>query len=168
MRGSKRRVPRPIKDVRDVVGSLDERMILGFGGVAEYGSRCGGTRIFWTSTIDPDAPQEIPPLRRRAFRRHRLPLTTRGPWASITSPSPPARDVLRWCRLKNNLARGMRQASDFLMGSAILGRLQEEHADQSASESSRGGHRRRIDGDRHGHGVDGLLRGASGTGARAL
>ena len=37
MSGAKRRVPRPIKEIGDIAGNLDERMILGFGGVSEYG-----------------------------------------------------------------------------------------------------------------------------------
>ena len=37
MRGAKRRVPQPIKDVGDITGPLDRRTILGFGGVSEYG-----------------------------------------------------------------------------------------------------------------------------------
>src|SRR5436190_13725503 len=37
MRGAKRRVPQPIKDIHDITGPLDTRIILGFGGVAEYG-----------------------------------------------------------------------------------------------------------------------------------
>ncbi|HYR46210.1 MAG TPA: pyridine nucleotide-disulfide oxidoreductase, partial [Thermoanaerobaculia bacterium] len=37
MRGAKRRVPQPIKDINDITGPLDRRTILGFGGVSEYG-----------------------------------------------------------------------------------------------------------------------------------
>src|SRR5262249_57748073 len=36
-RCAKRRVPKPIRDIAEVVGPLSERPTLGFGGVAEYG-----------------------------------------------------------------------------------------------------------------------------------
>src|SRR5262249_36912941 len=37
LRGAKRRVPQPIRDINEIVGPLSERPTLGFGGVAEYG-----------------------------------------------------------------------------------------------------------------------------------
>src|SRR5207247_3015944 len=37
LRGAKRRVPKPIRDLGEVVGPLSERPTLRFGGVAEYG-----------------------------------------------------------------------------------------------------------------------------------
>src|SRR5260370_27536013 len=37
LRGAKRGVPKPIRDLSEVVGPLSERPTLGFGGVAEYG-----------------------------------------------------------------------------------------------------------------------------------
>jgi hypothetical protein len=37
VRGSRKRVPRPIRNINDIAAKLDERTILGFGGVSEYG-----------------------------------------------------------------------------------------------------------------------------------
>src|SRR5947209_14498961 len=46
MRGAKRRVPQPIKDINDITGPLDRRTLLGVGGVSEYGITVPGDTSF--------------------------------------------------------------------------------------------------------------------------
>ncbi|MBI3784508.1 MAG: FAD-dependent oxidoreductase [Deltaproteobacteria bacterium] len=116
LRGAKRRVPRPIRDLDEVVGPLSERPTLGFGGVAEYGITVRWDKNFLDINY-------IILMRRKKFRlldgvRFGGTLTIEDAWnlgfdhlaiaAGAGSPTIVA--------MENNLARGVRMASDFLMG----------------------------------------------------
>ncbi len=116
MAGAKRRVPRPIKDIGDVTGPLDERMILGFGGVAEYGITVRWDKNFLDINY-------VNLMRRKKFRlydgvRFGGTITIEDAWKMgfdhIAIATGAGRPTL--VPVKNNVIRGMRQASDFLMG----------------------------------------------------
>jgi NADPH-dependent glutamate synthase beta subunit-like oxidoreductase/NAD(P)H-flavin reductase len=116
MRGAKRRVPQPIQDIKDIAGPLDQRVILGFGGVSEYGITVRWDKNFLDINY-------ITLMRRKKFRlydgvRFGGTLTIDDCWrlgfdhiALATGAGKPT-----MVSVKNNLLRGVRQASDFLMG----------------------------------------------------
>jgi NADPH-dependent glutamate synthase beta subunit-like oxidoreductase/NAD(P)H-flavin reductase len=115
LRGAKRRVPKPIKDVSEVVGPLSERPTTGFGGVAEYGITVRWDKNFLDINY-------ILLMRRKKFRlldgvRFGGTLTIDDAWAlgfhHIAIAVGAGRPTL--VPMKNNLARGIRMASDFLM-----------------------------------------------------
>ncbi|HVM97010.1 MAG TPA: hypothetical protein VMT89_11500, partial [Candidatus Acidoferrales bacterium] len=116
LRGAKRRVPRPIRDLDEIVGPLSERPTLGFGGVAEYGITVRWDKNFLDINY-------VILMRRKKFRlldgvRFGGTITVDDAWnlgfdhiaiaAGAGSPT--------IVPMKNNLARGVRMASDFLMG----------------------------------------------------
>ncbi|MBI4515465.1 MAG: FAD-dependent oxidoreductase [Deltaproteobacteria bacterium] len=116
LRGAKRRVPRPIKDVDDIVGPLSERPTLGFGGVAEYGITVRWDKNFLDINY-------VILMRRKKFRlldgvRFGGTLTVEDAWNlgfdHIAVTAGAGRPTI--VPMKNNLARGVRMASDFLMG----------------------------------------------------
>ncbi|HYG73891.1 MAG TPA: FAD-dependent oxidoreductase [Planctomycetota bacterium] len=116
MRGAKRRVPQPVKDIHDIVGPLDKRTVLGFGGVSEYGITARWDKSFLDVNY-------IVLMRRKKFRlydgvRFGGTLTLEDCWrlgfdhvALATGAGRPT-----MVSVKNNMLRGVRQASDFLMG----------------------------------------------------
>ena len=116
MRGAKRRVPQPVKDITDIVGPLDERTVLGFGGVSEYGITARWDKSFLDINY-------ILLMRRKKFRlydgvRFGGTMTIEDCWrlgfdhvALATGAGRPT-----MVSVKNNMLRGVRQASDFLMG----------------------------------------------------
>ncbi len=121
MRGAKRRVPQPIKDINDITGPLDRRIILGFGGVSEYGITVRWDKNFLDINY-------LLLMRRKKFRlydgiRFGGTLTLDDAWrlgidhvaicAGAGKPTLPT--------MKNNLLRGVRLASDFLMGLQATG-----------------------------------------------
>jgi NADPH-dependent glutamate synthase beta subunit-like oxidoreductase/NAD(P)H-flavin reductase len=116
LRGAKRRVPKPIRDVNEVVGPLSARPTLGFGGVAEYGITVRWDKNFLDVNY-------IVLMRRKKFRlldgvRFGGTLTLDEAWAlgfdHVAIAAGAGRPTL--VPMKNNLARGVRMASDFLMG----------------------------------------------------
>jgi NADPH-dependent glutamate synthase beta subunit-like oxidoreductase/NAD(P)H-flavin reductase len=116
LRGAKRRVPQPIRDLRDIVGPLSERPTLGFGGVAEYGITVRWDKNFLDLNY-------ILLMRRKKFRlldgvRFGGTLTLDDAWGlgfhHVAFAAGAGRPTL--VPMKNNLARGIRMASDFLMG----------------------------------------------------
>ncbi len=116
LRGAKRRVPKPIRDVNEVVGPLSARPTLGFGGVAEYGITVRWDKNFLDVNY-------ILLMRRKKFRlldgvRFGGTLTLDDAWAlgfdHVAIAAGAGRPTL--VPMKNNLARGIRMASDFLMG----------------------------------------------------
>ncbi len=121
MRGAKRRVPRPIRDIKEIVGDLDQRTILGFGGVSEYGITVRWDKNFLDINY-------LVLMRRKKFRlfdgvRFGGTLTVDDAWelgfhhiALATGAGKPT-----LVPVKNNMLRGMRQASDFLMGLQATG-----------------------------------------------
>ncbi|HEX6738402.1 MAG TPA: FAD-dependent oxidoreductase, partial [Vicinamibacteria bacterium] len=115
LRGAKRRVPKPIRDVNEVVGPLSARPTLGFGGVAEYGITVRWDKNFLDVNY-------ILLMRRKKFRlldgvRFGGTLTLEDAWAlgfdHVAIAAGAGRPTL--VSMKNNLARGVRMASDFLM-----------------------------------------------------
>jgi NADPH-dependent glutamate synthase beta subunit-like oxidoreductase/NAD(P)H-flavin reductase len=115
LRGAKRRVPRPIRDVEDIVGPLSERPTLGFGGVAEYGITVRWDKNFLDINY-------VILMRRKKFRlldgvRFGGTLSIDDAWnlgfdhIAITAGA--GRPTI--VPMQNNLARGVRMASDFLM-----------------------------------------------------
>ncbi len=116
LRGAKRRVPKPIRDLGEVVGPLSERPTLGFGGVAEYGITVRWDKNFLDLNY-------ILIMRRKKFRlldgvRFGGTLTLDDAWElgfhHVAIAAGAGRPTL--VPMKNNLARGVRMASDFLMG----------------------------------------------------
>ena len=116
LRGAKRRVPKPIRDLSEVVGPLSERPTLGFGGVAEYGITVRWDKNFLDLNY-------ILLMRRKKFRlldgvRFGGTLTLEDAWElgfhHVAFAAGAGRPTL--VPMKNNLARGIRMASDFLMG----------------------------------------------------
>lgn len=113
MRGAKRRVPMPIQDIKDIVGPLDQRTILGFGGVSEYGITVRWDKNFLDINY-------LVLMRRKKFRlfsgvRFGGTLTIDDAWRlgfdHIALATGAGRPTL--LQVKNNLLRGVRAASDF-------------------------------------------------------
>jgi NADPH-dependent glutamate synthase beta subunit-like oxidoreductase/NAD(P)H-flavin reductase len=116
LRGAKRRVPQPIRNIGDILGPLSERPTVGFGGVAEYGITVRWDKNFLDINY-------ILLMRRKKFRlmdgvRFGGTLTIEDAWNSgfdhIAIAAGAGRPTL--VPMENNLARGVRMASDFLMG----------------------------------------------------
>jgi NADPH-dependent glutamate synthase beta subunit-like oxidoreductase/NAD(P)H-flavin reductase len=116
LRGAKRRVPQPIHDIGDILGPLSERPTVGFGGVAEYGITVRWDKNFLDINY-------ILLMRRKKFRlmdgvRFGGTLTIDDAWNSgfdhIAIAAGAGRPTL--VHMENNLSRGVRMASDFLMG----------------------------------------------------
>jgi NADPH-dependent glutamate synthase beta subunit-like oxidoreductase/NAD(P)H-flavin reductase len=121
MRGAKRRVPQPIKDVNDVTGPLDRRTILGFGGVSEYGITVRWDKNFLDVNY-------LLLMRRKKFRLYdgiRFGGTVKldDAWSlgfdHVAICAGAGKPTL--APMKNNLLRGVRLASDFLMGLQATG-----------------------------------------------
>jgi NADPH-dependent glutamate synthase beta subunit-like oxidoreductase/NAD(P)H-flavin reductase len=121
MRGAKRRVPQPIKDINDVTGPLERRTILGFGGVSEYGITVRWDKNFLDINY-------LLLMRRKKFRlydgiRFGGTLTLDDAWGlgfdHVAICSGAGKPTL--ATMKNNLIRGVRLASDFLMGLQATG-----------------------------------------------
>jgi len=115
LRGAKRRVSRPIQDIGEIVGPLSERPTLGFGGVAEYGITVRWDKNFLDINY-------VILMRRKKFRlldgvRFGGTLTIDDAWSlgfdHIAITAGAGRPTI--VPMENNLARGMRMASDFLM-----------------------------------------------------
>jgi NADPH-dependent glutamate synthase beta subunit-like oxidoreductase/NAD(P)H-flavin reductase len=116
LRGAKRRVPKPIREIGDITGPLDERTIKGFGGVSEYGITVRWDKNFLDINY-------LCLMRRKKFRlydgvRFGGTITLDDAWRlgfdHVAIASGAGKPTL--LSVKNNMLRGMRQASDFLMG----------------------------------------------------
>ena len=126
VRGSRKRVPRPIEHIKDIMAELDERTILGFGGVSEYGITVRWDKNFLDINY-------LVLMRRKKFRlfdgvRFGGTLTIEDAWqlgfdhiAIATGAGKPT-----LVPVKNNVLRGMRQASDFLMGLQASGAYKKD------------------------------------------
>ncbi|MBI4693835.1 MAG: FAD-dependent oxidoreductase [Gammaproteobacteria bacterium] len=113
--------PQPIRDFRALYEDLDKRTNLGFGGVAEYGITARWDKNFLKVIY-------LTLLRRETFRcfggvRFGGTITVDDAWkfgfdhiAMATGAGKPS-----IIGLKNNLLRGIRKASDFLMGLQLTG-----------------------------------------------
>lgn len=124
--GSKEQAPLPVRNVQELFKELDERILTGFGGVSEYGITVrwdknflnviylnlarrstakfyGGVRFGGTLTVE-DAWE-------RDF--HHIAIATGAGKPTIID-------------MKNNLIRGIRKASDFLMALQLTGAFKRE------------------------------------------
>ena len=119
--GGERRGFAPIRDVREVYESLDERMMAGFGGVAEY-----GITVRWDKNF-------LKLIRLLLERRSEFAMyggIRFGGTLTIEDAFALGFDHIALCAgagkptvvpMKNGLARGVRQASDFLMALQLTG-----------------------------------------------
>jgi NADPH-dependent glutamate synthase beta subunit-like oxidoreductase/NAD(P)H-flavin reductase len=116
------RVPfQPIRDVRDIYESLDERTMAGFGGVAEY-----GITVRWNKNF-------LKVIRILLERRREFSMfggVRFGGTLTLDGAFELGFDHVALCMgagrptvipMKNGLARGVRQASDFLMALQLTG-----------------------------------------------
>ena len=119
--GTSEEAPRPLKWATSLFGELDERRLLGFGGVSEYGITIRWDKNFLTIVY-------LTLARNRHVRmyggvRFGGTITLDDAWAlgfdhvaiSAGAGRPTIIDI------KNNLARGIRKASDFLMALQLTG-----------------------------------------------
>jgi NADPH-dependent glutamate synthase beta subunit-like oxidoreductase/NAD(P)H-flavin reductase len=117
-----RRVPfRPIRDVNDIYERLDERVMAGFGGVAEY-----GITVRWNKNF-------LKIIRLLLERRREFSMfggVRFGGTLTVDSSFEMGFDHIAMCAgagrptvipMKNGLVRGVRQASDFLMALQLTG-----------------------------------------------
>ncbi|MEQ1559939.1 MAG: pyridine nucleotide-disulfide oxidoreductase [Methyloglobulus sp.] len=119
--GDNQTLPRPIVDFKELYENLDERILAGFGGVAEYGITVRWDKNFLKVIY-------LTLLRRQSFRayggvRFGGTLTIDDAWQMgfhhICIASGAGKPTI--IGLKNNLTRGIRKASDFLMALQLTG-----------------------------------------------
>jgi NAD(P)H-flavin reductase/NADPH-dependent glutamate synthase beta subunit-like oxidoreductase len=120
------RAPRPVKNIAEITDALDERILSGFGGVSEYGITVRWDKNFLTM-------MQLMLFRRKRFRayggvRFGGTLTIDDAWnfgfdhiAIATGAGKPT-----IVPMKNNLIRGIRQASDFLMALQLTGAFKKD------------------------------------------
>jgi NADPH-dependent glutamate synthase beta subunit-like oxidoreductase/NAD(P)H-flavin reductase len=113
--------PTPVRDFQRMYEELDERILLGFGGVSEYGITVRWDKNFLTVLYVTLARERH--LRIYGGVRFGGTVTVDDAWRlgfdhialAAGSGRPTVIDI------KNNLARGIRKASDFLMGLQLTG-----------------------------------------------
>ncbi len=118
--------PKPIKDINEISEELDERILSGFGGVSEYGITVRWDKNFLTMV-------QLMLSRRKRFRayggvRFGGTLTIEDAWNfgfdHIAIATGAGRPTI--VPMKNNLIRGIRQASDFLMALQLTGAFKKD------------------------------------------
>ncbi len=118
--------PKPIKYVEEIKDDLDERILSGFGGVSEYGITVRWDKNFLTM-------MQLILSRRKRFRayggiRFGGTLTIEDAWDfgfdHIAIATGAGRPTI--VPMKNNLIRGIRQASDFLMSLQLTGAFKKD------------------------------------------
>ncbi len=118
--------PKPIKDLSEITEELDERILSGFGGVSEYGITVRWDKNFLTMV-------QLMLSRRKRFRgyggvRFGGTLTIEDAWDfgfdHIAIATGAGRPTI--VPMKNNLIRGIRQASDFLMALQLTGAFKKD------------------------------------------
>ena len=118
--------PKPIRDINEITESLDERILSGFGGVSEYGITVRWDKNFLTMV-------QLMLSRRKRFRayggvRFGGTLTIEDAWDfgfdHIAIATGAGRPTI--VPMKNNLIRGIRQASDFLMALQLTGAFKKD------------------------------------------
>ena len=119
--GSDDTVPEPVKDFGTLYHELDERLLLGFGGVSEYGITVRWDKNFLTVLYVTLARNKL--LRMYGGVRFGGTLTLDDAWAlgfdHVALAAGAGRPTI--IDMKNNLARGIRKASDFLMALQLTG-----------------------------------------------
>jgi len=120
------RCPKPIRDIADITEKLDERILSGFGGVSEYGITVRWDKNFLTMV-------QLMLTRRKRFRayggiRFGGTVTIEDAWNfgfdHIAIATGAGRPTI--VPMKNNLIRGIRQASDFLMALQLTGAFKKD------------------------------------------
>ena len=118
--------PKPIKGISEITEELDERILSGFGGVSEYGITVRWDKNFLTMI-------QLLLTRRKRFRpyggiRFGGTLTIEDAWElgfdHIAIATGAGRPTI--VPMKNNLIRGIRQASDFLMALQLTGAFKKD------------------------------------------
>src|SRR5436190_15336914 len=118
--------PKPIKDLDEITEELDERILSGFGGVSEYGITVRWDKNSLTMV-------QLMLSRRKRFRayggvRFGGTLTIEDAWDfgfdHIAIATGAGRPTI--VPMKNNLIRGIRQASDFLMALQLTGAFKKD------------------------------------------
>ncbi len=118
--------PRPVKNINDITEDLDERVLSGFGGVSEYGITVRWDKNFLTML-------QLMLTRRKRFRayggvRFGGTFTIEDAWEfgfdHIAIATGAGRPTI--VPMKNNLIRGIRQASDFLMALQLTGAFKKD------------------------------------------
>ncbi len=118
--------PKPIKHIEEITDDLDERILSGFGGVSEYGITVRWDKNFLTML-------QLLLTRRKRFRayggvRFGGTFTIEDAWAfgfdHIAIATGAGRPTI--VKMKNNLIRGIRQASDFLMALQLTGAFKKD------------------------------------------
>jgi NADPH-dependent glutamate synthase beta subunit-like oxidoreductase/NAD(P)H-flavin reductase len=118
--------PRPVKSISEITEELDERILSGFGGVSEYGITVRWDKNFLTML-------QLMLSRRKRFRayggvRFGGTLTIEDAWNfgfdHIAIATGAGRPTI--VPMKNNLIRGIRQASDFLMALQLTGAFKKD------------------------------------------
>ena len=102
--------------------ALDDRVMAGFGGVAEYGITVRWDKNFLkVIRLLLERRSAVRDVRRRALRRHARPSTSAFAlgFDHIALCAGAGRPTV--VPMKNGLARGVRQASDFLMALQLTG-----------------------------------------------
>ncbi|HEU4408017.1 MAG TPA: FAD-dependent oxidoreductase [Polyangiaceae bacterium] len=119
--GDAARPPRPVRDFQHFVRELDERIVLGFGGVSEYGITARWDKNFLTLLY-------LTLARNRRIKlyggvRFGGTLDLDDAWRlgfdHVALAAGAGRPTI--IDMKNNLARGVRKASDFLMALQLTG-----------------------------------------------
>ncbi len=119
--GSDTRAPQPLRQWSDIYRELDERVLEGFGGVSEYGITVRWDKNFLTLL-------HLTLARRQKLRiyggiRFAGTMPIEDAWAHgfhhVAIAAGAGRPTV--IDMKNNLVRGVRKASDFLMGLQLTG-----------------------------------------------
>jgi len=119
-------VPKPIRDLDEITEQLDRRILSGFGGVSEYGITVRWDKNFLTMV-------QLMLSRRKRFRayggiRFGGTVTIEDAWHfgfdHIAIATGAGRPTI--VPMKNNLIRGIRQASDFLMALQLTGAFKKD------------------------------------------
>ncbi len=113
--------PSPVRSYRDLYLELEERVLLGFGGVSEYGITVRWDKNFLTVLYVTLARNRL--LRMYGGVRFGGTLTLEDAWQlgfhHVAIAAGAGRPTI--IDMKNNLARGIRKASDFLMALQLTG-----------------------------------------------
>ncbi|HTH38543.1 MAG TPA: FAD-dependent oxidoreductase, partial [Pyrinomonadaceae bacterium] len=118
--------PKPIKHISEITEELDRRILSGFGGVSEYGITVRWDKNFLTMV-------QLILSRRKRFRayggiRFGGTITIEDAWNygfdHIAIATGAGRPTI--VPMKNNLIRGIRQASDFLMALQLTGAFKKD------------------------------------------
>lgn len=118
--------PKPVKHINEITDELDERILSGFGGVSEYGITVRWDKNFLNM-------MQLMLSRRKRFRayggiRFGGTLTIEDAWNfgfdHIAIATGAGRPTI--VPMKNNLIRGIRQASDFLMALQLTGAFKKD------------------------------------------